>query len=50
MDCEANIDSVRALEDQIREHENTIIKLKRTRNSLLNISKLPPEVLGNVFH
>ena len=26
-----------------------IIKLKRTRNSLLNISKLPPELLGDIF-
>jgi len=49
MDCETNIDSIRALEEQIREHERTVIKLKRARNSLLNVSKLPPEVLGNVF-
>ena len=26
-----------------------MIELKRARNSLLNISKLPPEVLGNIF-
>ena len=37
------------MEEQIREHERTIIKLKRIRNSLLNVSKLPPEVLGNIF-
>jgi len=37
------------LEEQIGEHERTIIKLKRARNSLLNISKLPPEVLGDIF-
>jgi len=49
MDCETNIDSIRALEEQIREHEKAIIKLKRARNSLLNVSKLPPEVLGEVF-
>ena len=49
MDCETNIDSIRALEEQIREHERTIIKLKRTRNSLLNVSKLPPEILGKIF-
>jgi len=49
MDCEANIDYIRALEEQIREYERIVIELKRTRNSLLNVSKLPPEVLGNVF-
>jgi len=43
-------ESVEALEEQTREHERAIIKLKRTRNSLLNISKLPPEVLGNIFY
>ena len=48
MDREANIDSIRALEEQIREHPT--IKLKRARNSLLNISKLPPELLGRIFH
>ena len=50
MDCEINVDSIRALEEQIREHESTVIKLKRARNSLLNVSKLPPEILGNIFH
>ena len=50
MDCETNIDSIRALEEQIREHERAIVQLKRTRNSLLNVSKLPPEVLGDIFH
>ena len=49
MDCETNIDSIRALDDQIREHEKTIIQLKRARNSLLNVSKFPPEVLGGIF-
>jgi len=49
MDCETNIDSIRALDEQIGEYERALTKLKRTRNSLLNISKLPPEVLGNVF-
>ena len=37
------------MDEQIRQHERAIINLKRTRNSLLNISKLPPEVLGNIF-
>jgi hypothetical protein len=50
MDREINLDSIRALEKQIQEHERAIIKLKRTRNSLLNVSTLlPPEVLGNIF-
>ncbi|KAF9653313.1 hypothetical protein BDM02DRAFT_3107899 [Thelephora ganbajun] len=49
MDREVNIDSIRALEEQIKEHERTIIKLKRARNSLLNVSTLPPEVLGKIF-
>jgi len=26
-----------------------IARLKRSRNSLLNVSKLPPEILGNIF-
>ena len=49
MDREVNIDRIRALEEQIKEQEWAIAKLKRARNSLLNISKLPPEVLGNIF-
>ena len=49
MDCETNIDSIRALEEQIGEHERAVIRLKRIRNSLLNISKLPPELLGKIF-
>jgi len=46
---ETNIESIRDLEEQIREHERVTIELKRTRNSLLNVSRLPPEVLGNIF-
>ena len=34
---------------QIEERQKVIVDLKRTRNSLSNISKLPPEVLGNIF-
>ena len=33
----------------IRERQRVIADLKRTRNSLSNVSKLPPEVLGNIF-
>lgn len=50
MGREANIESIRALEEQIEEGKGDIIKLKRTRNSLLNISvRIPPEVLGHIF-
>ena len=37
------------MEEQIRKHEKALIDLKRARNALLNISTLPPEVLGNIF-
>ena len=46
---EINIKSIRALDEQIRGHETAIAKLKRTRNSLLNVYKIPPEVLGKIF-
>jgi len=49
MVCKTNIDSIHALDEQIREYERTLIQLKRTRNSLLDVSKLPPEVLGKIF-
>jgi hypothetical protein len=50
MGRERNFDSIRSLEEQIREHERALIQLKRARNSLLNVSTfLPPEVLGNIF-
>jgi len=50
MGHEANVDSIQALEKQIGEGKGDIIKLKCTRNSLLNISTLvPPEVLGHIF-
>ena len=46
---EVNVESILALEEEIKEHEKTLSKLKRSRNALLNISTLPPEVLGNIF-
>ena len=50
MDREINFHSILALEKEIEEHERAIIRLKRTRNSLLNVSTLlPPEVLGRIF-
>ena len=47
---DTNIDSIQALEEQIKEQRRPIIHLKRTQNSLLNISRLPPEILGDIFH
>jgi len=50
MGRETNIHSIRALEKQIEEGNGDPIKLKRTRNSLLNIStRVPPEILGYIF-
>ena len=50
MGREINIDSILALDKQIEEHERALIQLKRTRNSLLNVSTLlPPEILGKIF-
>ena len=46
---EINVDSIRALDEKIKEHERVLIELKRARNSLLNVSKLPPEVLGSIL-
>ena len=39
---EINHDAILALDAQI-------IQLKRTRNSLLNITRIPPEILGHIF-
>ena len=50
MGCEINIHAIRELEKQIEEGTGDAIQLKRTRNSLLNIStRVPPEILGSVF-
>jgi len=47
---EANIESIQALKKQIDEGKGDIIELKRTRNSLLNIStRVPPEILARIF-
>ena len=51
MGPEINIESILALEKRIKEGTGDIIQLKRTRNSLLNIStRVPPEILGDIFH
>lgn len=50
MDRETNLAPIRVLERQIDEHEKAAIKLKRTRNSSLNVSVLlPPIILGRIF-
>jgi len=50
MGHEINIHLIQALEKQIEEGKGDIIELKRTRNSLLNISmRAPPEILGHIF-
>jgi len=50
MGCEVNAELIRALEKRIEEGKGDIIKLKRARNSLLNIFvRVPPEILGHIF-
>ena len=50
MGLETNAELIRVLEKQIEEGSGDIIKLKRTRNSLLNISaRVPPEILAEIF-
>jgi len=50
MGLEANIHLIRTLEKQIEEGNGNTIKLKRARNSLLNVStRVPPEMLGEIF-
>ena len=50
MGQEVNIGLIMALERRIEDGEGDIIKLKRARNSLLNIStRMPPEILGIIF-
>ncbi|KAF9643663.1 hypothetical protein BDM02DRAFT_3123093 [Thelephora ganbajun] len=47
---EANAHTIQNLEAKIRSHGQEIIRLKRLRNSLLNISVcLAPEILGYIF-
>ena len=50
MGREVNIDLIQALEKEIEEGKEDVFKLRRTRNSLLNIStRVPPEILGDIF-
>lgn len=50
MGPEGNLELIKDLESQIEEGNGDIIELKRSRNSLLNISvRVPPEILGYIF-
>jgi len=50
MGLEINIDSITALDKRIKEITAELAQLKRTRNSLLNVARIPPEILGHIFH
>ena len=49
MSNEINTKSILDLDKQIMGQETSIIKPKRTRNSLLNVSRIPAEILGGIF-
>jgi len=49
MGREVNIDSILALDERIKEITAELAQLKRSRNSLLNIARIPPEILGHIF-
>jgi hypothetical protein len=49
MSREINIDSILAVERRIAEKVAETAQLRRSRNSLLNIARVPPEILGYIF-
>lgn len=49
MGRETDIGPISALDKQIAEKEAEIVQLKRLRNSLLTVGRIPPEILGYVF-
>lgn len=50
LSSEANAHTIQSLEAQIQHHGKETIRLKRLRNSLLNVSVcLAPEILGYIF-
>ncbi|KAF9650309.1 hypothetical protein BDM02DRAFT_3127786 [Thelephora ganbajun] len=49
MDHETNVDPTLALDKRIEEITAELIQLKRSRNSLLTVSRAPPEILGQIF-
>ncbi|KAF9645361.1 hypothetical protein BDM02DRAFT_3271756 [Thelephora ganbajun] len=50
MSREINIGSTLALDKQISETAAGIIQLKRFRNSLISIARIPPEILGYILY
>jgi len=49
MGHETNIDSIQASDERIKETAAELVRLKRSRNSSLNITRVPPEILGHIF-
>jgi len=49
MGRETNIHSIPALDERIKEITAELTRLKRSRNSLLSIARVPPEILGHIF-
>jgi len=50
MGHEINIDSIMVLDKRIEEITAELAQLKRSRNSLLNVARIPPDILGHIFH
>ena len=46
---EINVEPILALDEEIKELENALIKPKSTRKYLLNVSRLLPQLLGDIF-
>ena len=49
MGREIDLDSILALDKRIEEITAELIQLKRSRNSLSNVARVPPEILGHIF-
>jgi len=49
MGHETNVDSILALDKRIEEATAELVRLKRSRNSLLTVTRVPPEILGYIF-
>lgn len=50
MNLEIDVNSILALDKQIAEKAAEIVQLKRSRNTLLKIARIPPEILGHIFY
>jgi hypothetical protein len=49
MGRETDVDSILALDKRIEELTAELIRLKRSRNSLSHVARVPPEILGYIF-